>query len=340
MVGTDWRISDWLEVQDHGLYCRPADLWIDPASARARAVISHGHADHARAGHDAVLATPETIAIMRTRYGTEAAKRFQPLVYGESIDMGGVRLTLYPAGHVLGSAQILLEYRGCRLVVSGDYKTRSDPTCTAYEPVRADVFVTEATFGLPVFTHPAIEQELDKVFASLQRHPDRAHVIGAYALGKCQRLIAELRRRGYDKPIYLHGAQKALCSLYRAHGIDLGQLEDATVANAKTKFAGEIVLAPPSATRDRWARRMADPVVAMASGWMGVRQRAKQRLVELPLIVSDHADWPELTDAITATGCEEVWVTHGREEALVHWAQGRGLKARALSLLGREEEES
>ena len=330
--------SEWLKVFDDGLYVEPADLWIDPARPKHRAVITHGHGDHARPGHAHVLATPETAAIMRARYGDEAGGQIQEQVYGRSVSMGGARLAFQPAGHVLGSAQIVLEHAGSRVVISGDYKRRGDPTCTAFIPVACDVFVTEATFALPVFRHPPIERELDKLFDSMARFPERSHLIGAYALGKAQRLIAEIRARGYDRPIFLHGALKPLCRLYQDHGIDLGPLDDATAAN-KSKLAGEIVLAPPSATRDKWARRMDDPVVAHASGWMTVRQRAKQRLAELPLIVSDHADWDELTQTVQDVGCSDLWVTHGREDALVHWATQRGIAAQALSLVGREEEE-
>ncbi|MBK5912414.1 DNA ligase-associated DEXH box helicase [Rhodothalassium salexigens] len=331
--------AQWLQARDDGLYVAPADLWIDPVQPKARAVITHGHGDHARPGHGAVLATPATAAIMRARYGAQAAGRFEDAAYGVPQRLGGVDLTLRPAGHVLGSAQVVLDHGGRRAVVSGDYKRRDDPTCAAFEPVACDLFVTEATFALPVFRHPPIGRELDKLFASMARFPERSHLLGVYALGKAQRLIAELRARGYDREIFLHGALKPLCRLYEDWGVALGPLADATAAE-KHRLRGQLVLAPPAATRDRWARRLDDPVVAHASGWMTVRQRAKQRLAELPLIVSDHADWDELTATVVETGCETLWVTHGREDALVHWARGRGIDARALSLVGREDEDA
>jgi putative mRNA 3-end processing factor len=250
-----------------------------------------------------------------------------------------VKVKLVPAGHVLGSAQAVLEHAGSRVVVSGDYKRGEDPTCTGFEPTPCDVFVTEATFGLPVFRHPPPERELARLFHSLDLFPERSHVVGVYALGKCQRLIALLRRAGYDRPIYIHGALAALCDLYRAHGIELGELRQATAA-AKEEMRGQIVLAPPSAIADRWARRLPDPVVAAASGWMRVRQRARQRGVELPMVISDHADWDGLCATMAETGAGEIWVTHGREEALVHQARKLGLKARALALIGFEEDDA
>jgi putative mRNA 3-end processing factor len=188
-----------------------------------------------------------------------------------------------------------------------------------------------------VFRHPPDDGEIDRLLNSLRLFPERCHVVGVYALGKCQRVIAILRRAGYSAPIYLHGALQELCDLYRAQGIELGDLRPATTA-ARSELAGQIVLAPPSAMADRWARRLPDPVVAMASGWMRVRARARQRGVELPLVISDHADWDELTRTFDDVGAPEIWVTHGREEALIHYATGKGIRARALSLVGREEE--
>ena len=329
--------QEWLKVTPTGLYCAPGDFYIDPAQPAERAVITHGHSDHARPGHRQVLATAGTLAIMAMRFGAEAAARTQAAAYGESVRLGEVSVRLAPAGHVLGSAQVVLDHGGSRVVVSGDYKRRPDPTCAPFEPVRCDVFVTEATFGLPVFRHPPDDGEIGRLLDSLRLFPERGHVVGVYALGKCQRVIALLRRAGYSAPIYLHGALQQLCDLYRAQGIELGDLRSATAA-ARAELAGQIVLAPPSAMADRWARRLPEPLVAMASGWMRVRARARQRGVELPLVISDHADWDELTRTLDDVGAPEIWVTHGREEALIHHATGRGIRARALSLVGREEE--
>ena len=330
--------SRWIRVEPTGIFVEPGGFHVDPSRAVGRAVVTHGHADHARPGHDAVLATPETLAIMRARYRGDAGRQQQPLTYGETLRIGEVDVRLVPAGHVLGSAQVVLDYRGSRVVVSGDYKRRPDPTCRTFEPVPCDVFVTEATFGLPVFRHPPAAEEVAKVLQSLKLFPERAHVIGAYALGKAQRMIAELRAAGYAAPIYLHGGLVNLCTLYQRHGVDLGTLLPATGA-AKADLQGAIVVAPPSAIADRWSRRLPDPVVAMASGWMRVRQRARQRGVELPLIISDHADWDELLATMQDVDAPEVWVTHGREEALVIAAAQQGRRARALNLVGREEDD-
>ena len=321
-----------------GLYCPLGDFYVDPVRPVARAVITHGHADHARPGHEHVLATPETLAIMAARQGAGAARSSQALSYGEVLRIGDARISLHPAGHVLGSAQVLVEGGGARVVVSGDYKRRRDPTCPAFEPVHCDVFVTEATFGLPVFRHPPDTDEIAKLLRARALFPERALLVGVYALGKAQRLIALLREAGWAEPIYVHGALMPLCDLYERFGVRLGPLLPATAAEGKT-LGGRIVLAPPSALADRWSRRLPDPLTALASGWMGVRPRARQRGVELPLIVSDHADWDELTTTIAEIDPAETWVTHGRDEALVRWAELAGRRAIALDLVGYEDED-
>ena len=334
------KLGDWIEPHPHGIYVRPADAWVDPSEPVPRALVTHGHADHARGGHDRVWATPETLAIMDARYGPQTGV---PVAYGETIRLsdgkgGEVDVGFVPAGHVLGSAQIVLDHRGERVVVSGDYKRRPDPTCTPFQPVRCDVFVTEATFALPVFRHPDTGDEIDKLIARLHANPDRCILVGAYALGKAQRVIAELRARGHDAPIYIHGALARLCALYADHGVRLGEL--IPVADVpKAAMAGHVVMCPPGALNDRWSRRLPDPITAMASGWMRVRQRAVQKNIELPLILSDHADWDELTETLTEIAPKEVWVTHGREEALVHWCMTRQIRARALALVGFEDED-
>jgi putative mRNA 3-end processing factor len=331
--------STWLRVTPQGLCCEPGGFFIDPMRAVDRAVVTHAHSDHARPGHRAVLASADTLALMSARLGEgRAGETQQSLGWGQVVELGGVRVSLQPAGHVLGSAQVVMEYEGTRAVVSGDYKRTADATCAGFVPVPCDVFVTEATFALPVFRHPPPEQEIDKLLASVALFQDRTHVVGCYALGKCQRLIALLRQAGWDKPIWLHGALASMCEVYQARGVPLGDLRPATSA-AKGELVGAIVLAPPGAVTDRWARRMADPVVAMASGWMRVRQRAKSRGVELPLVISDHADWDELNATIDEVGAPEIWVTHGREEALIHAAGTRGIKGRALRLVGYGEED-
>jgi putative mRNA 3-end processing factor len=328
----------WLYPTARGLYCEPGDFYIDPPVAVARAVITHGHGDHARPGHRSALATPETLAIMRTRFQDMPDTVQQPLKYGEAVKIGDVEVGLVPAGHILGSAQAVLEHKGQRIVVSGDYKRRPDATCPPFEPVPCDVFITEATFALPVFHHPSDAGEIGKLLRSLDTFPERTHLVGVYALGKCQRVIKLLRAAGYEKRIWLHGGLASLCALYEKHGVDLGDTALVSDAILET-FKGQIVLCPPSAMADRWSRRFADPIAAMASGWMGVRARARQRGAELPLIISDHADWSELTQTLKDVGAPKVWVTHGREEALVAYARSIGIEAEALHLGGREEED-
>jgi len=325
-----------LVTRPAGLYCPAGDFHIDPVRPVARAVITHGHADHCRPGAAAMLATPQTCAIAAARYGDGAFHSVQALPFGAPLRLGEATVRLVPAGHVLGSAQVVVEAGGLRAVVSGDYKRAPDPTCAPFEPVSCDLFVTEATFGLPVFRHPDPDAEIARLMASLARFPERAHAVGVYALGKAQRLIALLRRAGWDRPVHIHGALAKLCAVYEAEGVALGPLAPATV-DRKAALAGAVVLAPPSALADRWARRLPDPVIAAASGWMQVRQRAKQRGVELPLIMSDHADWPALCATIEETGAREVWVTHGAEDALCHWCAGRGIAARPLRLTGFED---
>jgi putative mRNA 3-end processing factor len=239
---------------------------------------------------------------------------------------------------VLGSAQIAVEANGLRIVASGDYKNVADPTCAPFELVPCDVFITEATFGLPVFRHGDPDGEIAKLLHSVALFPERAHLVGAYSLGKAQRVIALIRKAGYDKPIYLHGALESITHYYQSRGIALGELRGVRGAN-KAELAGAIALCPPSALKELWSRRFPDPVTSFASGWMRVRARARQRGVELPLVISDHADWDGLTSTIAATGAAEVWVTHGQEDALVHWSVTHGLQARPLDIVGYGDED-
>jgi putative mRNA 3-end processing factor len=332
-----------MRVTPEGLYCEPGNFFVDPARAVPNAVVTHGHSDHARPDHGAVLASPETLAIMRARMGADrAGVRQQAILPGEVVRQNGVEIRLVPAGHVLGSCQVVLDWQGSRIVVSGDYKRRHDPTCAPFEPVPCDVFVTEATFGLPVFRHPNAAAEVARLLDSLRLFPERAHLVGVYALGKAQRLIALLRQAGWDRPIYLHGAMVGLCELYEGLGVRLGPLEPVPTPQKRGGgglLAGEIVLAPPSAEATAWVRRLAEPVICAASGWMRVRQRAKAKGVELPLIISDHADWDELLLTIEQVQAPDVWVTHGRDDALCHAMALRGVRGRALHLLGRGEED-
>jgi putative mRNA 3-end processing factor len=333
------RPSDLLIPTPSGLYCPLADVHVDPVRPVDRALITHAHSDHARAGHSSVLATAETLAIMAARYGEDFCHTRQVAAFGETVDLNGVKVRFHPAGHVLGSAQIAFEAEGLRIVASGDYKRQADPTCTPFEVVPCDIFISEATFALPVFRHPDPRHEIGKLLNSLKLFPERAHLVGAYSLGKAQRVIAMARQGGHDAPIYLHGAMEKVTRLYQDFGIELGDLR--LVRESKpADFAGAIILCPPSAAQEVWSRKMPEPLSVYASGWMRIRARARQSGAELPLVISDHADWPDLQRSILETGCSELWVTHGQEDALVHWAESEGLKAKPLHMVGYGDEEA
>ena len=330
------NIATWLKPEPEGLFCVPGNFYIDPAMPVERAIVTHAHSDHARPGLAAVLATLETLDVMKIRLGDASPQHPQILKLGENIQIGDVEVSLSSAGHILGSAQVVMTYGGQRAVVSGDYKRSSDATCIPFELVKCDLFVTEATFGLPIFSFGDAAHEIRKLLKSVKMFPGRTHQVGVYGLGKCQRVISLLRAAGYDRPIWLHGAMRATCDYYMQQGFQLGDLRP--VSEATSKLPGEIVLGPPSALGDIWSRRFEDPVNCLASGWMQVRGRARQRNIELPLIISDHSDWAQLLQTIEETGASDLWVTHGREEALVYEAGKRGINAKALSLVGREDE--
>ncbi|MGB6539928.1 MAG: ligase-associated DNA damage response exonuclease [Xanthobacteraceae bacterium] len=332
------RPEDILAPTPSGVCCKLGSFHIDPTRPVERALITHAHSDHARARHGAVLATQETLDLMRLRYGEGFAGETQAIRYGESVNLGGAEVTFHPAGHVLGSAQIAVAANGLRVVASGDYKNVPDPTCVPFELVPCDVFITEATFALPVFRHGDPDEQIAKLLRSVALFPERAHLVGAYSLGKAQRLIALLRNAGYAAPVYLHGAMEKITGYYASRGIALGELRAVRGAN-KAELAGTIIICPPSALNDVWTRRFPEPIAAFASGWMRVRARARQHGVELPLVISDHADWDGLTATIAATGAGEIWVTHGQEDALVHWCIARGLKARPLDIVGYGDED-
>ncbi len=327
-----------LVLAPEGLYCPPGDFFVDPVRPVARALVTHGHSDHARAGHGTVLATPQTLGIMAVRYGEAFCDTAHPIQPGETVMLGEVRASFHPAGHCLGSAQVRIALPGCTIVVSGDYKREADPTCAPFEVVPCDVFVTEATFGLPVFRHSRTDLEIAKLLASRDLFPERAHLVGAYSLGKAQRVMALLRQAGYDRPIWIHGAVEKLTTFYQAQGIDLGEIRKVGPKD-RASLGGEIVICPPGALQDLWARKFPDPVVAFASGWMRVRARARQKGIELPLVVSDHADWEALCTTVAETGCSRLLVTHGEADALVHWARGQGIEAEPLHILGYGDED-
>jgi putative mRNA 3-end processing factor len=271
--------------------------------------------------------------------GNRAPRAPQPMPYGQVARVGAVDVSLHPAGHVLGSAQVLLSWARQRVVVSGDYKRVADPTCASFEAVPCDVFITEATFGLPVFRHPPPMDEIGRLTRSLRLFPERSHLVGAYSLGKAQRMIALLRRAGLNAPVYAHPTLADMCALYERHGVSLGEVRS-LASSQREGLAGAVVLAPPGTLRDeRWARRLVEPLSVAASGWMRVARRARTQGGELPLIISDHADWDELLATIDDTQASEVWVTHGQEDALVHAVRQSGRRAQALAMVGYEEED-
>ncbi|MBK4214389.1 ligase-associated DNA damage response exonuclease [Paracoccus caeni] len=327
------RAEQILHPTEAGLYCPPGDFHIDPIRPVPRALITHGHGDHARAGHGSVLATAQTLDIMAIRYGSDFADQRQ--VADGEIRVGDVTVSFHPAGHILGSAQIAVTPdNGPKIVVSGDYCRRPNPVCAPFEPVPCDIFVTEATFGLPVFHHPDPAHEMVRLLSSMAEFPERPHLIGAYALGKAQRVIALAREAGIDGPIAIHGALQRLCDYHIAQGIDLGELIPATAEDVPA----QLVIAPPSAFASPWVQRFRDPVIGFASGWMQVRARARQRGVELPLVISDHVDWPQVIQTIAELAPAEVWITHGTEDGLMRWCELNAIPARPLRLVGYEDE--
>ena len=325
-----------MSIISHNLHIQSCNAYIDPNKPVDKAIITHGHADHAIANHKSVLATEDTINIMKIRYGENCAGNFQIIKYGEKLSINGIQISFYPAGHILGSAQILIENNKEKILVTGDYKTVEDDTAQNFELVKTDTLITEATFGLPIFKHPDPKKEILKLIDSCKNFPEKNHIVGAYALGKAQRIIKLLRKNNYNEIIYLHGAVEKISNYYSKRGIDLGRLEKVTKDNAK-QIKGKIVIAPPSALRDKWIRKFSDIRTSVASGWMLIKQRAKQSKVDFPLVISDHADWNELTETIKCSKAKKVWITHGREDALKYWCKQNNIKAQALSLKGRED---
>ncbi|MFM7505360.1 MAG: ligase-associated DNA damage response exonuclease [Rubrivivax sp.] len=322
--------DDLVVLRPEGLYCPPGDFHIDPWRPVARAVITHAHADHARRGHGAYLATAVSAGVLRARLGDIA---LQGLAYGEAVGVGGVRVSLHPAGHVLGSAQVRLEHRGRVWVASGDYFTSghesdANPTCTPFEPVRCDCFITESTFGLPVYRwRPQAElaAEINAWWAA-NAAAGRASLLMGYSFGKAQRLLAALDPA--IGPIVVHGAVAPLNEAYRAAGVALPPTTTPdALAGDRAALARAIAIAPPAGQGSAWARRLGEHADAFASGWMQMRGARRRQGVDRGFVLSDHADWPGLQRAIAATGAGRVIVTHGYEAVMVRWLQQQGLQA-------------
>ena len=321
-----------------GLYCPAGDFHVDPWRPVARAVITHAHSDHARTGHAHYLASRDSEHVLRSRLGNIS---LQPLAWGETVNINGVSLSLHPAGHVLGSAQVRIESKGEVWVVSGDYKLQPDPTCAAFEPVRCDTFITESTFGLPVYRWREPAQIAADINAWWQGNADagRASVLLAYSFGKAQRILASVDAS--IGTIVCHGAVEALNTAYRASGVSLPDTLAVSDLKDKTQIARALVIAPPSVQSSPWMRRFGDYSDAFASGWMALRGTRRRHAVDRGFALSDHADWPGLMDAIGATGASRVIVTHGYVPVMVRWLASRGLDAQAFETeFGGEEEDT
>jgi len=311
-----------------GLYCAAGDFYIDPWRPVGRAVITHAHGDHARMGSEAYLAAKCGVPVLQTRLGPEA--RIEGVDYGEARELNGVKVSLHPAGHVLGSSQVRIEHAGEVWVVSGDYKLDPDPTCEPFEPVRCHAFITESTFGLPIYrwrTHDEIFGGINRWWAGNARH-GRASVLFGYAFGKAQRILASVDDS--IGPIIVHGAVETLNRGYRECGVALPPTRVGTELASKAEAAGALIVAPPSAQSTPWLKRFGEYSDAFASGWMAIRGARRQRAVDQGFVLSDHADWPSLQRAIAATGAERIFVTHGNVETMVRWLVEQGYDARGM----------
>ena len=317
-----------LEFREGGFYCPAGDFWIDPWTPVERAVVTHAHGDHALPGSKAYLTARSGLGVLQARVGSDAA--VEAWEYGETVHVGDVAVSLHPAGHILGSAQVRLEHRGEVWVVSGDYKLERDPTCAPFEPLRCHTFVTESTFGLPIFRWP----EPARVIASIEawwrgnREANKASVLFAYPLGKAQRILATIS--GTDGTIYTHGSVERMNALYRNAGVSLAETRPVAEAPAKADWQTALILAPPDAIGSTWMRRFGNYSTAFASGWMRIRGTRRRRALDRGFVMSDHADWPGLLEAIAATGAESVCVTHGYRAPLVRWLNEQGVPAFAV----------
>jgi putative mRNA 3-end processing factor len=330
-----------LRITERGLYCAAADLYIDPWLPVDRAVITHAHGDHARWGSRHYLASREGARVLRTRLGADAS--IELLDFGETRLINDVSLTLIPAGHILGSAQVRLEHKGEVWVTSGDYKTEPDPTCSPFEPVRCHTFITESTFGLPIYRWcPQDDTFADmRTWWAANKERGQASLIYAYALGKAQRILAGMV--GADiGPVYTHGAVERLTRDYRDSGIDLVPTTHVAANPKGTSYAGSLIIAPPSAAGSTWLRRFGDLSTAFASGWMQVRGARRRRSLDKGFVLSDHVDWGALMATIAATGAERVWVTHGYREQVVRFLRERGIASESIASHweGEDEQES
>ena len=321
-----------LEETSQGLYCPDGDFFIDPWQPVPRALITHAHGDHARPGSAAYLCTPGTAALLRRRLGADTS--IQTVAYGERITLGSGEISFHSAGHVLGSAQIRIEGSAGVWVAAGDYKRAADPTCAPFEPVRCDTFITESTFGLPIYRWDDTAAIMRDILGwwDGNREAQKCSVIFCYTLGKAQRLLAELARLT-DRTVFVHGMMLGMIEAYREAGVDLPEVKpviektEKTSRARKASFAGELVLAPLSARGTPWMRRLGAISDAFASGLMRVRGVRRQRAYDRGFVISDHADWPGLLHTIHETGASRVLATHGYAEPLARHLQSLGLES-------------
>ena len=328
--------SPLVVARPQGLYCPQGDFYIDPWRPVAKAVITHAHADHARTGSTRYIAAAPSAGVLKSRLGNID---LLGLAYGQSLQVGEVKVSLHPAGHVLGSSQVRIEHRGEVWVASGDYKLDSDPTCSPFEPVRCHTFITESTFGLPIYTWPSatvLFEQINQWWAA-NAEQNRASVLYCYAFGKAQRILA-----GVDAligPIVTHGAVEPLNRAYRLAGVLLPETQLVSEVADKTSFNKALVIAPPSASGSPWMKRFGDYSDAFASGWMLLRGARRRRAVDKGFVMSDHADWPSLNKAIKATEAQTVYVTHGYVPVMVRWLQEQGLEALSFDTQFGEDED-
>ncbi|HEX7280747.1 MAG TPA: ligase-associated DNA damage response exonuclease [Vicinamibacterales bacterium] len=319
-----------------GLYCPDGDFHVDPWAPVARALITHAHGDHARFGSSAYLCTDQCAALLRRRFGSDAVIESTP--YGRPLTLGSTRVSFHPAGHVLGSAQIRIEGAGGVWVISGDYKRAPDPTCTPFEPVSCDTFVTESTFALPIYRWDATETVIADMMAWWDGNRERGltSIVFCYTIGKAQRLLAELARVT-DRPVLVHGMLVPMIEVYRAQGVAMVETQTLIDRPRGTSLAGELVLAPPSARGTPWMRRLGELSDALTSGLMRVRGVRRQRAYDRGFVISDHADWPALLDTITATGARRVIATHGHAEPLARFLREHGIDSGVMRTAWEDE---
>lgn len=335
--------SNLLVCTTSGLYCPAGDFYIDPWSRVDRAIITHAHADHARWGCKSYLAATRCESLLRVRLGNSI--ELQSLDYGESLRVKDALVSLHPAGHILGSAQVRIEVDGQVALITGDYKLQSDPTCDAWEPVRCNLMVTESTFGLPVFRWPETRMVIEELIAWWQENQrqGRTSLILAYSVGKAQRILAEVLRfcgAQAAEDIAVHGAMLGPNRAYRASGVDLPELPSAASLPSDHDWTRSLVLGPPSCQSTAWIKRFADPSIAMASGWMAIRGTRRRRSVDRGFVLSDHVDWPDLHRAIASCSPEQVWVTHGFSDVVARYLSEQGLQSKVLEthFTGEESE--